>query len=39
VYADPLFLNHAKPAEAGETAIDEAQCFYSASFRGYAPWL
>lgn len=36
VYADTLvLLNHARPAESGEAAIEEAQCFYL----GQLPWL
>ncbi len=36
VYGDTLvLLNHAQPAEAGESAVDEAQCFYL----GQLPWL
>jgi len=36
VYADTLVLfNHAEPAEAGEAAVEEAQCFYL----GQLPWL
>jgi len=36
VYADTLvLLNHAEPAEAGEAAVEEAQCFYL----GQLPWL
>ena len=36
VYADTLvLLNYAEPAEAGEAAVEEAQCFYL----GQLPWL
>ncbi len=36
VYADTLVLfNHAQPAESGEAAVEEAQCFYL----GQLPWL
>ncbi len=36
MYADTLvLLNHARPAEAGEAALEEAQCFYL----GRLPWL